>query len=104
MMPIQPSARARRGRPIGHRNPGRRPGRNVGGRAMCDANHPEHVFARSFGFYRAQLWWIDSFTIRHGHYYRFHVAGTNGMRDDESISWSVPNLRGAYAFRLKVIA
>ncbi len=71
---------------------------------MVDDNDPEHVFARAFGFYRIQLWWIESFTIRPGHYYRYHVAGRNGMKQDESISWSVPNLRGAFAFRLRVIA
>lgn len=72
---------------------------------MFDPNHPEHVFARTFGFYREYLWWIDTFTIRRGEYYRFRIAGTNGMNGGtESISWSVPNLRGSYAFRLKVIA
>jgi len=70
---------------------------------MTDDNRPAHDFARAFGFYRAELWWIETFTIRHGEYYRFHIAGTNGMRNGESISWSVPNLSGAYAFRLQVI-
>lgn len=70
---------------------------------MTDDNTAAHDFARIHGFYRRELWWIETFTIRHGHYYRFHVAGTNGMRNGESISWSVPNLRGQFAFRLREV-
>jgi hypothetical protein len=63
----------------------------------------EHAFAHAHGFYRRQLWWIETIEIHRGHYYRYHVAGTNGMKQDEPISWRVPDLRGAYAFRLREI-
>ena len=60
------------------------------------------------------FWWIDTFTIKHGHYYRYHVHGYNdfaaeclalgrpGMPPD--FSWSIPALIGPYAFRLRVVA
>lgn len=67
-------------------------------------NHYEHDFAHRFGFYRRQLWWIDTITIRHGNYYRYIIAGRNDKRGGESIHWTIPNLAGdSFAFALKEI-
>ena len=52
------------------------------------------------------IWWIDTFTIRHGHYYRYHINGRNDLNGGAEISWSIPNLRGGggrYAFALREV-
>ena len=50
------------------------------------------------------IWWIDRFTVRRGHYYRYRLSGRNDHRGGESFHWDVPNLRGGYAFALRVVA
>jgi hypothetical protein len=65
-------------------------------------NAEEHAFAARFGFYRRQVWWIETFRFRPGVWYRWSIAGENGFTG-ESISWKVPDLRGGYAFRLRVV-
>lgn len=50
------------------------------------------------------LWWIDSIRVRpRGEFYRYHVTGTNDHNGGIEFSWSVPNLRDGYAFRLRPI-
>ena len=50
------------------------------------------------------IWWIDTFTIRRGHYYRYKIEGRNDMNGGAEIYWSIPNLAGPYAFALRVIS
>lgn len=60
------------------------------------------------GFY----WWIDEIRVKHGAYYRYHVAGRiedsqhpDFARNGEEFSWSVPTLQSkAYVFALRVIS
>lgn len=70
-----------------------------------DASHAaEHTFADTFGFYRQQLWWIDSIVIHRGMFYRFSIEGRNDMREGEPMSWSIPQIAGRpYAFALKLV-
>jgi hypothetical protein len=68
------------------------------------SHQAEHDFANTFGFYRAQLWWIDSFTIRRGNWYKFAIVGRNDMHGGEPIGWQVPKIaERPYAFALKPI-
>jgi hypothetical protein len=65
----------------------------------------EHAFARQFGFYRAQCWYIDRLIEHPGEYYRYTTIGRNGHAGGDSFCWRVPNLDNrAYAFALRVIA
>ena len=51
-----------------------------------------------------ELWWIDTFKIREGHYYRYALAGRNGMNNFVDFSWSVPALaEKPYAFALREV-
>lgn len=57
----------------------------------------------------SNFWWIDTFTIYPGRYYRFHVVGENTLQAEPGMrwfSWAVPTLRGGggrYAFRLRAV-
>jgi hypothetical protein len=69
------------------------------------AHAEEHAIAERLGFYPRRLWWIDSFKVKRGEYYRYTIAGRNDMREGETIHWSIPSIVGqSYAFALRVIA
>ena len=69
-----------------------------------NAKRVEHEIAAQLGFYRTQLWWIDSFRVIPGNFYRFHVHGRNDMCGGEEFAWSVPSLSNrSYAFALRLI-
>jgi hypothetical protein len=72
---------------------------------MKTDHSPEHDFAKIFGFYRAQLWWIDTFTIEPRYtWYRLHLHGRNDMNGGEDYSWSVPTIVDRpFAFALKQV-
>lgn len=63
----------------------------------------EHALASRIGFYGARVWWIDTYTINQGNYYRFTTIGRNGMDADLPIYWRVPNIGKPYAFALRVV-
>ncbi len=49
------------------------------------------------------IWWIDTFTVRPGWYYRYVINGYNSGTGS-AIYWQIPALRGPYAFRLREVA
>lgn len=48
------------------------------------------------------MWWIETIRVNHGQFYRFSIRGWNDFNAD-TFSWSVPDLRGPYVFRLKEV-
>lgn len=67
-------------------------------------NAPEHAIAQILGFYPRRLWWIDSFTVRRGQYYRYVIAGRNDMRQGETMHWQIPSIcEQSFAFALRPV-
>lgn len=51
-----------------------------------------------------EFWWIDTFKINRGEYYRFSLSLRNGYRNYERCHWSVPNLaNSAFVFALREV-
>jgi len=54
----------------------------------------------------SEIWWIDTFVIRKGHYYRYRITGRNDLNGGADIHWAIPDLRpagGRYAFSLRPV-
>ena len=52
------------------------------------------------------LWWIDSFKMFPGQYYRYKLTGRNDLDGGRVFYWTVPDLRGGgtrYAFALRPV-